>query len=452
MKKPVKKPFLSKIFEIIMLYFSKKGVDYLYKNYKKTSIKHINRILFCFALVAIGSFFYFQNDIRGLLHIILDRDVLLTDYIEVGGLGSAMINSLLVTSFALWTIYFCKVPINGFTYAGLFTMMGFAFFGKSAYNILPIYLGVYLYSRAANKPFKDFAVVAMFACGLAPFSTVAMHLGIIGVVGSAALAALLGFIVTPVANYTMKFHQGYLLYNFGFAGGILAILATSIFRSFEIPIDTVLIVNEQLEIHYFLAAFICCISIYLLVVGLMDLHFDLSGYSILLQTTGRAPSDYGVEFGEGLMFFNMGLVGFIQLIFAFALDVPLNGPTFGAILSGIGFAAFGKHPRNILPVMLGCTAMLFITQTDANAAIVLTILFATGLAPIAGKFGITIGLLAGMMHFSLTQSTAVWQGGTNLYNNGFAAGFTAGIVASIALTMREFIDNRKNIQDEPPRT
>ena len=36
-----------------------------------------------------------------------------------------------------------------------------------------------------------------------------------------------------------------------------------------------------------------------------------------------------------------------------AIGGDLNGPTIGAILTIVGFAAYGKHPRNIVPIMLG---------------------------------------------------------------------------------------------------
>ena len=31
----------------------------------------------------------------------------------------------------------------------------------------------------------------------------------------------------------------------------------------------------------------------------------------------------------------------------------LNGPVIGAIFTIVGFAAYGKHPRNIVPIMAG---------------------------------------------------------------------------------------------------
>jgi hypothetical protein len=53
-------------------------------------------------------------------------------------------------------------------------------------------------------------------------------------------------------------------------------------------------------------------------------------------------------------------------------------------------------------------------------------------APVAGKYGIFYGLLAGFIHLILTPHTLALQGGFDLYNNGFTAGFVAGIVVAVA--------------------
>ena len=58
-----------------------------------------------------------------------------------------------------------------------------------------------------------------------------------------------------------------------------------------------------------------------------------------------------VGFGPTLA--NMGLTGFVGVIYVLAIGGDLNGPVIGAILTIVGFSAYGKHPRNIVPIMLG---------------------------------------------------------------------------------------------------
>jgi hypothetical protein len=55
----------------------------------------------------------------------------------------------------------------------------------------------------------------------------------------------------------------------------------------------------------------------------------------------------------------------------------------------------------------------------------LAILFSTGLAPIAGKYGWHWGMIAGFVHVSVAIIIGDLNGGMNLYNNGFAGGFVA---------------------------
>lgn len=62
---------------------------------------------------------------------------------------------------------------------------------------------------------------------------------------------------------------------------------------------------------------------------------------------------------------------------------------------------------------------------------ILAILFSTALAPIAGKFGYKIGILAGFLHVSMVSNIGYLHGGLNLYNNGLAAGFVAMILIPI---------------------
>ena len=73
----------------------------------------------------------------------------------------------------------------------------------------------------------------------------------------------------------------------------------------------------------------------------------------LLRTTGRAPSDYLRMFGPAPVLINMGVNGLIGMAFILATGGDLNGPTLGGILTIMGFSAFGKHARNITPIMLG---------------------------------------------------------------------------------------------------
>ena len=62
-----------------------------------------------------------------------------------------------------------KADFNGYLLAGLFTLSGFAFFGKNPFNVLPIILGVYLYDTFfSHEPMKNLIAPLLFGSTLGP--------------------------------------------------------------------------------------------------------------------------------------------------------------------------------------------------------------------------------------------------------------------------------------------
>ena len=111
------------------------------------------------------------------------------------------------------------------------------------------------------------------------------------------------------------------------------------------------------------------------------------------------------------------------MAYILAVGGELNGPVIGAIFTIVGFAAFGKHPRNIVPIMAGVFLGSLAKPWSADdPSILLAALFGTTLAPIAGRFGWHWGVVAGFVHSSAALSVGPVHAGLNLYNNGFAAG------------------------------
>jgi Protein of unknown function (DUF1576) len=47
------------------------------------------------------------------------------------------------------------------------------------------------------------------------------------------------------------------------------------------------------------------------------------------------------------------MTGMIGMGYVLLVGGDINGPVIGAILTIVGFSAYGKHPRNITPIMLG---------------------------------------------------------------------------------------------------
>ena len=145
----------------------------------------------------------------------------------------------------------------------------------------------------------------------------------------------------------------------------------------------------------------------------------------ILRQSGRSPSDFVAQAGIGPGLFNMGPTGTIGTAYVLAVGSDLNGPTIGAILTIltiVGFSAYGKHAKNIVPIMAGVFIASMLKDWSANdASAVLAALFGTTLAPIAGRFGWRWGIVAGFVHSSVAQTVGQLHGGLVLHNNGFAA-------------------------------
>jgi hypothetical protein len=163
----------------------------------------------------------------------------------------------------------------------------------------------------------------------------------------------------------------------------------------------------------------------------------LKKFAPMLRQSGQAPTDFIASAGLGPTLLNMSLTGTIGTAYVLLVGSDLNGPTIGAILTVAGFAAYGKHPANILPIMIGVFIASLAKPWHADdPSVVLAALFGTTLAPIAGRFGWHWGIVAGFLHSSVVQSVVHLHGGLVLYNNGFAAGLVAIILVPVILALQ----------------
>ena len=172
-----------------------------------------------------------QGVLPGLKDIILQSDILITDYVELAGIGPAMINVGLL-SFAVVLMYMrLGIKPNGSTIMSLWLMTGFSFFGKNIFNVWPIILGVFLYSKYKREPFRNYILVSVLGTCLAPtvsqFAFQDIFPASISVAIGIIIGVFVGFILPPLAASTVSIHHGYNLYNLGFAGGLLAMVLMS---------------------------------------------------------------------------------------------------------------------------------------------------------------------------------------------------------------------------------
>ncbi len=365
----------------------------------------------------------------GLIRIVLTEDALITDYVLVAGPGPALINSALVTLISLLILRGARAPFHGTTLVVIGLMSGFSLFGKNFANIWPILLGTWLYAKSRKESFGKYAPIGLMATSLAPVvSYIALDNGWGTPVAGVLTGVVIGFLMPPLSTYTYKLQNGMNLYNVGFACGLVAFICVPLISS----------MGARPTIYYrwatgYNALFAPALAVFCLGLILGGLFLcrkpvwaAWAGYRRLLQTSGRAPSDYIRMFGPAPVLINTGVNGLIGTCFILVVGGDLNGPTLGGILTIMGFSAFGKHAGNIIPVMAGVfLGGLVMHWSLSDSSVQLACLFCTTLAPISGYFGWPYGVLAGFLHSSVVLYTGSPVAGMNLYNNGFSGGLVA---------------------------
>ncbi len=405
---------------------------------KKLTLTLIMFVVVIFTYLSIGEN---ENIINGLVKIVTSPAVLITDFLVIGGLAATFINATLICLFNFMLVKLLRVKISGLVIAAFFTVYGFSFFGKNMINILPIYIGGILYSKYEHINFKEILPTIMFTSALAPFiSEVAFRVEAneFSYINAIALGTVIGFVATPLAKKMAGFHEGFNLYNLGFTGGILGAVITSILKAYHFTVTP----QKLISTEYDMDIKIICSSVFLLliIIGWYVNGNSFKGFKELIADSGH-KADYVAKYGYGLTYINMGIVGFVATGFVVALGETLNGPLLAGILTVVGFGAFGKHFRNITPILLGVYLASLGTTSD-GFVIALSALFGTSLAPISGVYGIFWGTVAGWLHFAVVRNIGVVHGGLNLYNNGFSAGIVAGVMLPIIRTFKEHKDQR----------
>ena len=149
----------------------------------------------------------------------------------------------------------------------------------------------------------------------------------------------------------------------------------------------------------------------------------------------------------GATLINMALLGFLATTYILLMGGEINGPVLGGIFTVIGFGAFGKNVKNVLPILIGVMLMGRLNYQDNQSTIVLiSALFGTTLAPLAGRYGNIAGIIAGAMHLTLVMNIGYLHGGVNLYNNGFAGGLVASILVPILEAFHLHRDNQRALR------
>ena len=323
----------------------------------QTNRTRITALVLVFSLSWIATGFLFNTPAEvfaGEWKIITSPGILITDYIALANLGAALFNAGLVTLMGLGLAWLIKADFNGYLLAGLFTLSGFAFFGKNPFNILPIILGVYLYDTFfSHEPMKNLIAPLLFGSTLGPVVgqiAFGFDLGSAGLALSIAVGIFSGILLAGLMRHIYTFHMGYNLYNTGTTGGFVATVIYMFLRGFGLDIEPAFYWST--EYTGFLTIMILVCLALTIILGFIW-GGSLDGYRKIWHNSGRLTADF-VEISDlGTTLVNMGVIGLIALGYIHFVGGDVNGATLAGVFTVYAFGALGKHPRNIVPIMLG---------------------------------------------------------------------------------------------------
>ena len=414
------------------------------------------------------------NFLDNLVRILTSPCKLVTDYFALGGLGSTLFNAAVCGLFTNLIVYVSRAKANATVLAGYMLVVAHCFYGLNFLNMWPPFFGILLYCIIMKKKISENIHIAFFSTALAPFvselcfryamdnydsSTISVNW--VGVILSLVCGLAIGFVIPALLPGTAAMHHGYSLYKAGLAIGILGIFLNAFMYStlgVEEPVNTPIDNESYYSMTYgyrgFMNIFFILLFVVTFIVGFILNKKSIRGYRELLMCTGHG-TDFTDKFGMPVCMINIAIYGFAMLAYlnlVFILPsifpelptgVGFTGATAGIILAALTFAADGQHIKNVFPIMVGYMALFAfvvvickisgfdIPWTLSTQSYINSLAFATGLCPIAGKYGFRYGVLAGFMSAIICAITAEMHGGFVLYNGGFNAGLTALVIIPI---------------------
>lgn len=385
--------------------------------------------------------------IQGMKTIIWSKDALITDYFSLAGYGAAFFNAALVLTIGIWLVNIAKLPFTGITTAALAIDVCFGFWGKNPVNIAPILMGVLLYAKLHKASIGRYLYTALFGACLGPMVTELMYklpfTFEIKLFLTIIIGIFIGLMLPPLSAHTVSMHMGYNLFNVGFSGGILAFGMVCLMRSFSLEIEPVFIWQDGVHPGITIGVYLYFILTFLY--GLWLRGGDVSRLWKIMKHPGRAIADFVIMDGPGATLMNMSIVGIVAQTYILLIGGDLSGPIQGTVFMAFGYAAFGAHIKNYLPVLCGVYLSCFLTQyLPTTPGIQIASIFCIGLAPIAGQFGPLAGIMAGFLHAAIVMYTSQMYGGLNLYNNGFSCGWVAIIMVPLIESFMSRFEHRKS--------
>lgn len=390
---------------------------------------------------------------------------LVTDYFMLGNIASAFLNAgICGMTFTLLMIAL-KTECRPSYLAGYFLVVAHCFYGLNFLNMWPPVLGILLFTKIFKIGFRHNLDMAMFSTAFGPFISEMLfryhvwdyyiayevQVSVLGFIYVIIFSIFLGFAIPAMLPGALKLHKGFNLYNGGLAFGLLGLFIYAfMYKTMGIepphatPTPNVVYASHTNSYQIFSTWFFVIVFALFILWGWYLNEKSFKGYKDLLKSTGHT-ADFFAEYGAPKVIMNIGFYGFLVftyflLVISFTDGAGFTGPTVGVILAAMTFSSQGQHPANVWPIFVGyitlsllvtilCSlAGLDIPWTLSTQGYINGAAFATGLCPIAGRYGRRYGVIAGILAAILCTSTSSMHGGLMLYNGGLTTGITALIM------------------------
>ena len=387
----------------------------------------------------------------GLWDILTGTCKISTNYFALGGFSATFLNMGLV---GLVFTALCCLPgakPNNVTTLGVILTIGFGSWGINILNIIPTILGVLLFCVVKKEKPGAMVNAMLYATGIAPLISELLfrypgvdYIGFngLGLVLALVVGAIIGFFLPAGLAHAPNIHKGYDHYSAAVPIGMTAFFLRAVLYNVMLgksPAALGLSTLAALDVVSWPLTNIFCFAVF----GLCILAAILMGctpkdYWNLMKDSGHGVS-FTTKYGNAPFLMNVGIfglmiVGYFNLAGAIDGKSVWTGMTFGIVFCMLSTCNSGSHPGNVWPIMVGymLTSFLFgwifkllggetYGLTIGSQTILIGLCYANGLSPVAGKYGIGYGMLAGGLHYLLVSAVPDMHGGFCLYNGGFTA-------------------------------
>lgn len=202
------------------------AVEPIHVIYLQFNIKLIILFVSFFASLMLPKIFLYRNNFRNFLNLLNETGKSPCDFIGKYDNFAILFNMGLVGLMGMAYLSIIKANINGINLGGVLAICAFSVYGVNPKNVYPIFIGVFLAGLVGQYTINSESVViaALFGTTLAPIA---------GYYGPAA-GIIAGFLHLSLVSKTGLLHDGFHLYNNGFASGLIAALLYPVFESIKL--------------------------------------------------------------------------------------------------------------------------------------------------------------------------------------------------------------------------